>query len=101
MGLAAKTSQLAEGFRSSGQGDWSSEVCSSDLVTALEPETGRLVWKYSSPRRIHGRGLAYWKGTNTIGPRLFFATDKGYLMGLDIKTGKLAEGFGKSGEVDV
>jgi glucose dehydrogenase/type 1 glutamine amidotransferase len=70
-------------------------------VTALEPENGRVIWQYKSPRRIHGRGLAYWKGSNTLGPRLFFATDKGYLMGLDIKTGKLADGFGNGGEVDV
>jgi glucose dehydrogenase len=69
-------------------------------VTALEPETGKMIWQYKSPRRIHGRGLAYWKGTGAVGPRLFFATDKGYLMGLDIKTGKLASGFGNSGEVD-
>src|SRR5438552_12235429 len=58
-------------------------------VTALEPETGKLIWQYKSPRRIHGRGLAYWKGTASVGPRLFFATDKGYLMGLDLKTAKL------------
>ena len=70
-------------------------------VTALEPETGRVIWQYKSPRRIHGRGLAYWKGTAATGPRVFFATDKGYLMGLDIKTGQLAAGFGKGGEVDV
>src|SRR5437879_5255326 len=40
-------------------------------VTALEPETGKVIWQYKSPRRIHGRGLAYWKGTAAIGPRLF------------------------------
>ena len=70
-------------------------------VTALEPETGKVVWQYKSPRRIHGRGLAYWKGSGRVGPRLYFATDKGYLMGLDIKTGNLAPGFGTNGEVDV
>jgi glucose dehydrogenase len=69
-------------------------------VTALEPETGEVVWRYASPRRIHGRGLAYWPGNGTIGPRLYFATDQGYLMGLDMKTGQLAEGFGNGGEVD-
>ena len=58
-------------------------------VTALEPETGKVIWQYKSPRRIHGRGLAYWKGNGTVGPRLYFATDKGYLMALDMKTGKL------------
>src|SRR6476469_1522167 len=55
----------------------------SSTVTALEPETGKVLWQYKSPRRIHGRGLAYWKGNGRIGPRLYFATDKGYLMGLD------------------
>jgi len=69
-------------------------------VVALEPETGKVIWRYNSPRRIHGRGLAYWKGTGTVGPRLFFATDKGYMTGLDAKTGKPATGFGTGGEVD-
>ena len=38
-------------------------------ITALEPETGKVLWQYSSPRNIHGRGLAYWPGTGAIGPR--------------------------------
>src|ERR1043166_3786895 len=48
-------------------------------VTALEPETGKVIWQYKSPRRIHGRGLAYWKGNGTIGPRPHFATDNSHL----------------------
>jgi len=70
-------------------------------VTALDPDTGRVIWKYESPRRIHGRGLAYWPGSGAIGGRVFFATDQGYLVGLDIKTGRLADGFGRNGEIDV
>ena len=70
-------------------------------VTALEPETGKVLWQYASPRNIHGRGLAYWPGTGTLGPRLFFATDQGYLMGLGLKTGELVSSFGKGGAVDV
>lgn len=69
-------------------------------VTALEPETGKVLWKYTSPRRIHGRGLAYWPGSGTTGPRLYFGTDQGYLMGLDIRTHELAQNFGKRGEID-
>lgn len=69
-------------------------------VTALEPETGKVIWKYEAPRGIHGRGLAYWPGDGKVGPRLFFATDRGYLMAVDMKTGKLAKGFGNDGEVD-
>jgi len=70
-------------------------------VTALEPETGKVIWRYISPKRIHGRGLAYWPGNRSIGPRLYFGTDLGYLRALDLKTGQPAEGFGDKGEIDV
>src|SRR5439155_4047126 len=70
-------------------------------ITALEPETGKVLWQYSSPRNIHGRGLAYWPGTGAIGPRLFFATDKGYLMAIGLKMGEPVAGFGSGGGVDV
>jgi quinoprotein glucose dehydrogenase len=69
-------------------------------ITALEPETGRVIWKYESDRNIHGRGLAYWPGDGDVGPRLFFATEQGYLRALDIATGQLATGFGERGEID-
>jgi quinoprotein glucose dehydrogenase len=69
-------------------------------VTALEPETGNILWQYTSPRRIHGRGLAYWPGSGGTEPRLFFATDQGYLMALGMKTGELVSSFGNGGAVD-
>jgi glucose dehydrogenase len=70
-------------------------------VTALQPETGKIIWQYTSPRRIHGRGLAYWPGAGSVGPRLFFATDLGYLRAVDLKTGQPSAGFGDNGEIDV
>jgi glucose dehydrogenase len=70
-------------------------------ITALEPETGKVVWQYTTPRRVHGRGLAYWPGNGTVGPRLYFGTDLGYLMAVDMKTGQPAIGFGNNGEIDV
>ena len=69
-------------------------------ITAIQPETGKAIWKYESPRNIHGRGLAYWPGDGKVGPRLIFATDKGYLAAVDMKTGKLAASFGQAGLVD-
>ena len=38
-------------------------------ITALEPETGKVVWQYTTPQRVHGRGLAHWPGNGKIGPR--------------------------------
>lgn len=70
-------------------------------ISAIEPETGKVLWQFQSPRNIHGRGLAYWPGSKAAGPRLYFATDKGYLMSLDLKTHELAQTFGNKGVLDV
>ncbi len=70
-------------------------------IAALEPETGKVIWKYTTPHRVHGRGLAYWPGTATIGPRLYFAMDQGYLGAVDMKSGQAAAGFGDNGQIDV
>ena len=69
-------------------------------ITALQPETGKVLWQYKSPRRIYGRGIAYWKGNGAVGPRLYFGTDKGYLMSLDLRTHEPADDFGTDGQVD-
>ena len=39
-------------------------------ISAIEPETGKVLWQYHSKLNIHGRGLAYWPGTKTVGPRV-------------------------------
>src|SRR3546814_7374375 len=73
--------------------DWSSDVCSSDLVTtAYDAVTGREIWRYDPqvPRRfggfaccdINSRGVAAWKG------KIFIATLDGRLIALDARTGK-------------
>jgi quinoprotein glucose dehydrogenase len=69
-------------------------------ISALEPETGRVLWKYESPLNIHGRGVAYWPGDGKTNPRIIFATDKGYLMAVDTKTHTLAPDFGDGGKID-
>jgi quinoprotein glucose dehydrogenase len=70
-------------------------------VVALEPDTGKVIWKYESPENIHGRGLAYWPGGHGIGARLFFATHNGYLSAVDAETGEMVRTFGVDGKVDV
>ncbi len=69
-------------------------------ITALIPETGEVLWRYESPRNIHGRGIAYWPGDAETAPRIIFATDGGYIMAVNATTGELATDFGLQGVVD-
>ncbi len=73
----------------------------SNTVVALDPETGKEIWKYTSKRAISGRGLALWRGDKTTGPRLLFGNAGGFLVALDARTGKPAVGFGADGEEDL
>jgi quinoprotein glucose dehydrogenase len=74
-------------------------VTAPDGVYALVPETGALLWKFdASPVAL--RGLAYWKGTGGLHPRVF-AGNGPYLLALDVTTGKPAPAFGDEGRVDL
>src|SRR6476646_7199824 len=70
-------------------------------VVALEPETGRELWRFETPVRGRSvRAIAYWPGDDEAGPRLLYgANDK--LIELDPITGKLIESFGNKGVADV
>jgi quinoprotein glucose dehydrogenase len=69
-------------------------------VVALEPETGKEIWKYpvagGAPSR---RGVAYWAGEGG-GARIIFTAGR-RLIALSAKTGLPDAGFGKDGEVDM
>jgi len=70
-------------------------------VVAIEPETGREIWRYpvtgGAPSR---RGVAYWPGEGGNAPRIIFAAGR-RLIALSAKTGAIDRGFGESGEVDI
>ena len=70
-------------------------------VVAIEPETGREIWRYpvtgGAPSR---RGVAYWPGEGGNPPRIIFAAGR-RLIALSAKTGAIDRGFGESGEVDM
>jgi glucose dehydrogenase len=76
-------------------------VAASDRVVALEPETGREVWRYTlktgAPSR---RGVAYWPGDTANPPRIFFTAER-RLIALSARGGEPVSGFGKDGEVDM
>ena len=72
-----------------------------DRVVALEPESGREVWRHTvtggAPSR---RGVAYWPGATDAPPRVIFTAGE-RLVALDAATGDPVSEFGEAGEVDM
>ena len=40
-------------------------------IIALEPETAKVIWRYTAPAAVSRRGVAYWPGDRDTPPRLF------------------------------
>jgi glucose dehydrogenase len=60
---------------------------------ALDPETGRELWRFATGQRGRMRSLSYWPGDTQHAPRVIMgANDRIYA--LDAATGKPAQGFG-------
>ncbi len=77
-------------------------------VVALDAATGEVLWTHredegkrgdSAPRRLSGRGLAYWSDGRDA--RILYVTPGYRLIALDAKSGIPVVGFGKSGVVDL
>ena len=72
-----------------------------DRIVALNPVSGEEIWRHivadGAPSR---RGVAYWPGGEGIAPRIIFTAGR-RLLALDAETGRLATGFGPSGEIDM
>ncbi len=75
-------------------------VPAGDALFALEPETARVLWKFTE-KEVSRRGLAYWAGDDRTGPRLYTGAGDGRLIAVDVRTGTLAPGFGRDGSVDL
>jgi glucose dehydrogenase len=70
-------------------------------VVALEPETGKEIWRYELPEGLASfRGVAYWPGDGSVRPRIFFTSLK-KLIALRADTGGLDPAFGDGGELDL
>src|SRR5882757_3001769 len=71
-------------------------------IVALEPETGKELWKYDLGRAgAPLRGVTYWAGDKDYPPQIMAGTSDGKLIALNAKTGKLVPGFGNEGKVDL
>ncbi|MBA2933733.1 membrane-bound PQQ-dependent dehydrogenase, glucose/quinate/shikimate family [Sphingomonas sp. CGMCC 1.13654] len=86
-------------------------ICNStDVVVALDPDTGRELWKFDpkidlfhAPFRAC-RGVGYYAVPNAIGPcatRVFVTTVDARLIALDAVTGRRCKGFGAGGDVEL
>ncbi|MGH9662701.1 MAG: serine hydrolase, partial [Bryobacteraceae bacterium] len=74
-------------------------------VVALDPSTGREIWRYdpyTAVKRDRGavnRGVAYW--TDGAERRILIGTPEARLISLDARTGKPDPKFGSGGVVDL
>ena len=76
-------------------------VAASDHVAALEPETGREVWRYLVKGGVPSRrGLAHWPGDATNLPRIVFTSER-RLIALTSRAGEPVGSFGTDGVVDM
>src|SRR5688572_22903460 len=70
-------------------------------VVALEPETGKEIWRYELPEGLASfRGVAHWPGDSTRAPRIFF-TSLRKLIALRADTGALDREFADGGVLDL
>jgi glucose dehydrogenase len=76
-------------------------LAAADRVVALEPETGKEIWRHmvtnGAPSR---RGVTHWPGEGAAPARIFFTAER-RLVALDAKTGEPAPAFGQNGEIDM
>ena len=77
-------------------------VTGGSTVFALEPETGRQVWKFDAGSAVSKRGVAYWPGDSTKVPaRLYTGVSSGRMVALDAATGAVVTDFGERGYIDL
>ncbi len=72
-------------------------------IVALEPETGKEIWKYDLGSTVAAplRGVTYWQGDKQAPAEILAGTSDGRLIAINAKTGKLVPGFGREGIVDL
>ena len=76
-------------------------------AVAVNAATGEMLWMYrldegarKSPRVLSGRGVGYWSDGRGD-ERIFFVTVGYQLIGLDAKTGRPIQSFGRNGIIDL
>jgi glucose dehydrogenase len=71
-------------------------------IVALEPETGKEIWKYTLGRvGAPLRGVTFWRGDKEHPPQIIAGTMDGKMLAISAQSGKLVPGFGNEGVVDL
>ena len=70
-------------------------------VYALEPETGKPVWKFESTGPVSKRGVAYWPGDGKTPARVYSGVREGRMVALDARIGAAVPDFGERGYIDL
>jgi glucose dehydrogenase len=70
-------------------------------IVAIDAESGKKIWEYSSPHPTPLRGISYWPGEKGFPAQIVYGTGDGWLVSLDAKTGKPSSNFGTGGMVDI
>jgi hypothetical protein len=79
-------------------------------IVALDAGTGELLWVHreaegaradAAPRKLSGRGLAFWSTTGDREKRILYVTPGYQLVALDAATGMRVKTFGRDGIVDL
>jgi quinoprotein glucose dehydrogenase len=71
------------------------------VAFALDPETGRELWRFSAGVERKMRGVAFWPGDAAHKPRIIMAV-RDRIYALDAQTGQPVQGFGGAlGYIDI
>jgi glucose dehydrogenase len=76
-------------------------VTAGPAIYALEPETGKQIWKFTAAGPVSRRGVAYWPGSGKVAARLYSGAGDGRMIALDAKSGAMILDFGEDGYVDL
>ncbi len=69
-------------------------------VLALEPETGKEIWRHPVTGGAARRAVTWWPGDKTHKPRIYFSTGK-TIWALDAATGAVDTSFGTNGSISL
>lgn len=71
-----------------------------NAVIALDPVSGKEIWRHPVAKGLVRRAVSYWPGDKGQPARIFFSTGE-QIIALDPTTGRIDTGFGKDGALDL